>query len=94
MNDIIEVRVIAKACKTKDGKTFTAYRAVQKDGKLIDCHFRKVCGVLPEANFIMKAKKGDLKINKSYLYPRLWVKGIVEIVNPETTAAAVEDFPF
>ena len=91
----IEIVVIAKPCKTKDGKQFTAYRAVQNDGRLIDCHFRKVCGVLPEHDFVMTVMSDKINVATNYRYPRLWVSEIVAINEVNTTAdATADDLPF
>ena len=94
MSNQIEIKIIAQKRATKDGKTFIAYRAVQKDGKLIDCHFRKTCGNLPESNFVIKVNRADVNINRAYQYPKLWVSAIIEIINPEQTTNSADDLPF
>ena len=90
----IEIKVIAKACKTKDGKSFTAYRAVQNDGKLIDCHFRKVVGNIPETDFVMVVNSNDINISNQYQYPRLWVSAVQEFKTPNAAPIDDGDLPF
>lgn len=77
-NRQLEIKVIAKQCKTPEGKTFTAYNAVQIDGKLIDCRFRKRVQGIPDGNFVMVVNSTDINIARNYEYPRLWVSSVLE----------------
>lgn len=95
-NRQIEIKVIAKQCKTREGKTFTAYNAVQKDGKLIDCRFRKCVQNIPESDFVMLVNSTEINIARNYEYPRLWVSAVLEFkpINGSAAEAADEDLPF
>lgn len=74
------IKVLCKTGKTKEGKAFTYYRAVRKDGKLVDCHFRKADEkgkpiILPTATCMMTIDSEYLSLNTTGEYPQLWVKG-------------------
>lgn len=73
-----EIRLVARTGKSKDGKPFTSFSAVQKDGKLVRCHFKKKDEkgkpiVMPVGSCIMKIDTEFLQLNKSGLYPQLWI---------------------
>lgn len=89
-----QIKVIARECKCKDGRTFTAYRAVQKDGTLIDCRFRRSVTDIPTGNFIMTVNKGDANISKAREFPCLWVSSVVSFDPVPRTAAEGEELPF
>lgn len=98
--EMVEVKIIARKFKRKsDGSEFTAYRAVQRDGKLIEAHFRKACGTLPEKSFILTAPRADVKMDKdTYEYPRVWFHSITSYVTLDEARAAdtetADDLPF
>lgn len=79
-NEILkEVKVKVYHKQTKDGKKFDTYRAVQKDGKLIDCKFRKDVKVLPTEDCIIVVKVKNMNISYSKEYPALWMAEIEDI---------------
>lgn len=97
--EMVEIKIIARKFKRKsDGGEFTAYRAVQRDGKLIEAHFRKACGVLPEKSFILTAPRRDVKMDNTREYPRVWVHSVANIVTLDEVRAAdtetADDLPF
>ena len=99
MDDIRTIKVIVKHCEVKTGKDagrkFDAYRAVQKDGKLMDCHFRRTVSNIPAENFIMRVDASKMNVSRKYQYPRLWVTEVIEFVPVDYNATeANEDLPF
>ena len=77
--DVRTIKVIVKHCKTRDGKKdFDAYRAVQTDGKLMDCRFRACVTNIPKENFVMKVDAAKMNVSRQYEYPRLWVSEVIE----------------
>ena len=69
------IKIIPSRHKTKDGtKEFIAFKAVQKDGKLIDCRFTKACGAVPDDVCEIVVKDENANIDRNRLYPVLWVK--------------------
>ena len=97
--EMIEVKIIARKFKRKtDGGEFTAYRAVQRDGKLIEAHFRKECGALPQKSFILTAPRSDVKMDNTHEFPRVWFHSITNIVTLDEARAAdtetADDLPF
>lgn len=95
-----EIKLIAKTGKTKEGKPFTSFKAVQKDGKLIGAHFKMKDEegkniVIPSASCTMVIDSELLHINKSKQYPELWVTGqgeYKETTNENNTKAVEEMF--
>lgn len=74
-----EIKLIAKTFKTKEGKPFTSFKAVQKDGTLVDCKFRQKGSdnkpiVMPSASCIMVIDSEHLSFNRTKQYPVLWVR--------------------
>lgn len=95
---IKEIKLIARTGKTKEGKPFTSFKAVQKDGKLIGVHFRKQDSegkaiIMPSASCTMVIDSEALKINKSKQYPELWVHEQPEYqeTTNENSSKAVEE---
>ena len=95
-----EIKLIARTGKTKDGKPFTSFKAVQKDGKLMGVHFRKKDEdgkniIMPSSSCTMVIDSEFLKINRSKEYPELWVHGqpqYKESVNENTTKLVDDTF--
>lgn len=91
-----EIKLIAKTGKTKEGKAFTSFKAVQKDGKLVNCHFRqkdkdKNAITMPSGSCIMKIDSEFLSYNTSKQYPELWVQGQPEYVNTPVNSKLVDE---
>lgn len=86
-----EIKLIARTGKTKEGKPFTSFNAVTKDGKLIRVHFRQKDEkgkpiIMPTSSCMMKIDSELLHLNKSGLYPQLWVQGQPEYVDFQVKA--------
>lgn len=97
--DIRTIKVIVKHCQTKDGKKkFDAYRAVQTDGRLIDCRFNMTVpqSSIPTERFLMRVDATQMNVSRAYEYPRLYVKNVVEFlpIVGNSPAASDEDLPF
>lgn len=77
--NVATIEIIAKPCKTADGRTFTAYKAVQKNGKTIDCKFRRACGSIPEEDFFIDVGYTNMNVSINTKYPVLWIAKIDKI---------------
>lgn len=80
MAELKKIKIKAIPRKTKDGKEFISYRAVQNDGKLIDCRFTRDVKNAPEKTSYVMVDPSQMNISYSYEYPRLWIKRIEEII--------------
>lgn len=76
---IIEVKNI----KTTDGKQFTAYKALTKDGKKIDCKFRADVKLLPKEACTIIVDDEQCNVSTNRQYPVLWVQEVKEIIPTE-----------
>ena len=94
---MVKIELIACTGKTKEGKAFTYFKAVRKDGKLVRVHFRQVDGnnkpiIMPVASCIMEIAKEDVDYNTSKKYPELWVRGQGKYEDkPKATNANIEE---
>lgn len=79
LNEVKEIRLIANEVNGKDGKKWVAFKAVKKDGKLIDCRFRRDCNMIPTESCIIVVDVTKINIATNRLYPVLWVENILEI---------------
>ena len=75
---MLEINVKVYEGKTKEGKKFNYYKAVQKGGSLIDLRFRKDV-TPPLENSIIFVKHEDINKDDNRVYPCLWVKKIQHI---------------
>lgn len=71
---IIEVKEI----ETKDGKKFTAYKAIAKNGKRIDARFVRGCANVPTEPCIISVLDENANVDLTREYPVLWVKEVEE----------------
>lgn len=79
VNEVKEIRLIAKEVDGKDGKKWLSFKAVKKDGKLIDCRFARACNIIPTESCIIVVDPSEINIATNRLYPILWVNNIIEI---------------
>lgn len=91
MEGTYNVKVIVREEKTKDGKTFNAFKVVETNGKLVDCRFRKEVKNVPTETCIMVVKKDDIYLDSKRIYPCYWVKAIQELKPIERTS---KELPF
>lgn len=82
-----EIRVIAKTAKAGNGREFTAFKAVKKDGSLIDCKFTRSCKNTPSESCTIIVNASDCNVTNNTLYPVMWVKNVVEIINADGSKA-------
>ena len=77
----VKVRVTeVKPITTKDGKKFTAYKVLTKQGKIIDCKFVKEVDNLPTEPCILVIEEDKCNVSTNTQYPVLWVKEVKEIL--------------
>ena len=79
----LEIRLIARQVKAGNGRDFTAFKAVQKDGTLIDTKFTRACPNTPTDSCTIIVNASDCNVTKNTLYPTLWVKAVVEIIDKD-----------
>ena len=72
-----EIKIIPGRASTKDGREFTVYKAVQKDGKLMDCKFRKDVTVPDDVDAVVVAA-GKFNVDRSKRWPVLWIAEVLE----------------
>lgn len=80
-NELKELKVIIKEVKTKDGKTFKAFKAVNESGALVDLRFRKDV----DTRELEKCGKAVIVVDRfsdasaRYEFPRYYAGNIVSI---------------
>ena len=74
---IIEVKEITAK---QTGNKFTAYKAVTKQGKKIDCRFTKEVSILPTEPCYIVVDDDKANVDTNRQYPVLWVKEVKEIL--------------
>jgi len=86
---IIEVNEIT----TKSGSTFTAYKAVTKEGRKIDCRFTRAVDpkMLPQQPCYIVVDENMANVDTNRQYPVLWVKDIIS-VEPFESRNNLSDF--
>lgn len=77
----MKIKVIAKPCKTKDGKDFTAFKMVDESnkGKLIDLHFKQDVDTKQFKDmhkFVIEANV--VQISENFEFPRVYVGEVDE----------------
>lgn len=87
-----EIKIIKKTLATKDGKKFDVFKAVQKNGKLIDCKFTKEVKEKPSKSCTIKVDENYMNVDNSRLYACLWIKKIEEIIDNPTDNKGFNDF--
>lgn len=76
---MLEITVKVYEGKTKEGKKFNYYKAVQKGGTLIDLRFRKDVTPLPKEESVLFIRQEDINKDENRVFPCLWVKEIQHI---------------
>lgn len=83
------IEILTKKIET-DKSTFTGYKAVQKNGKLIDCKFRRELVNVPDystSRFFVDVETGDCNIDKTRKFPVLWISKVIEIKESKKSSA-------
>lgn len=70
------IKIIVQEKTTGDGKKFKTYKAVTKNGRLIDCKFRKEVKDLPTENCYAVINVDDMNVQRNTEYPVLWVSDV------------------
>ena len=89
MNKTIEI--IAKRVKAHDGREFTSYRAVQKDGKLMDCRFTRDAGAVPDGVVSVEVQPGFFNVSYAKKYPCLWIKKVERFITKDEEVNSYDD---
>lgn len=80
MANTIEIKIIeAKEITAKNGTKFTAYKTVSNGGRKMDVRFTRACKNTPTEPCTIVVKRENANVDKTRLYPILWVKEIEEI---------------
>ena len=72
---LYEIEVKAQEFKTKDGKAFIAFKALNAEGRWIDCKFRKEVK-LPKGSGLINVREDKMSVDKNRKYPVLWIHEI------------------
>ena len=76
------IKILTKECTTKDGRTFTAYKALTRNGTWMDCRFRKELGnLIPTVDSRVTVPDDGANIATNREYPVLWIS-MIEAVEP------------
>lgn len=91
VDKVVEIRLIAKECQSQNGRSFTAFKAVKKDGSLIDTKFTRACKNIPAESCTIRVKASNCNETTNTLYPTLWIKDVEEIINKDGSKASVKN---
>lgn len=81
------LKIYVEEKTTKDGRKFKTYKTVTKNGRKIDCKFRKEVTNVPAENSIISVYVSNMNMQKNSEFPVLWVSQIESI---EPMAAKVD----
>lgn len=84
---VIEVKEIT----AKNGNKFTAYKTVGKGGKKLDIRFTRTCKNVPTECCTIVVKRENANVDKSRVYPILWIKD-VERIEVNERASNLDEF--
>lgn len=73
----IKIKVATR--KTKDGREFTVYKAVTKNGALMDAKFRKEVKNIPTEDSWVTIPDGGMNISRKDEYPKLWISAVTKV---------------
>ena len=77
------IELTVKECVNKEkGNKFLAYKVTQKDGRFIDCKFRKEV-TAPTQNGFIYVEPNQMNVTTNTKYPVLWVKKIEKFVSKD-----------
>lgn len=72
-----KIKIVVSERTTSDGKKkFNTYKAVTKNGRLIDCKFRKEVKDLPAQTCYAIIGVDNMNVDKNKEYPTLWVSAV------------------
>lgn len=80
MDEFIRFKIIeVKDIVTRDGKKFKAYKTVGKGGRKLDVRFVQGCTNVPTEPCTIVVNRSNANVDKTRLYPILWVKNVEAI---------------
>lgn len=85
------MKIYVKEGTSKDGKKFTYFKTLDKNGKLVDVRFRQDVTNKPVKTCNIVVLADDVNLDTKREYPCYWVKAIQEIREIEYTK---NDLPF
>ena len=71
-----KIKIKVEEKKTSDGKKFNTYKAVTKNGRLIDAKFRKEVKELPTETCYAVIGVDNMNLDKNKEYPVLWISAV------------------
>lgn len=81
-----KIKLLVGSAKTKEGKKFTTYKVLTKEGKKIDCRFTKAVKNIPEKSCYIHVEDKNINLDSQRLYPCFWVKQIEATEELESTS--------
>lgn len=86
--NLLTIKIVGKEFKDKEGKSFVAFKAISKDGKFLNCSFRKEVENAPKkvGMYEIKVRKNMINIDDNRLFPKVWIKEIAEISKLEESS--------
>ena len=76
---LLRITVLVEEKKTKEGRAFNTYKAVTKNGALVDLKFRREVKELPTKKCIIVVHPDHINEARNTAYPTWWV-GQVEAI--------------
>ncbi len=93
MSKELRIKVVeVKPVELQDGKKFTAYKVLTKDGKKMDCKFRQEVKNTPTEPCIMIVDSDKCNVSANRQYPVLWVSEIKSLEEYEQTSNSEKYF--
>ena len=89
----LKIKVIeVKPVELQDGKKFTAYKVLTKDGKKIDAKFRQEVKNLPTEPCYRVVDSDKCNVSANRQYPVLWVSEIKRLEEFDTATNSEKFF--
>ena len=76
---LIKITVLVEEKKTKEGRTFNTYKALTKNGALVDIKFKKEVKQLPTEKSIITVNPDNINEARNTAYPVWWVSEVESI---------------
>lgn len=93
MGNTYEIKVKVTEVTSQDGRKFNTFKAVQKDGRLVDLKFTKECKNVPPKSCTIVVPKDKINLDKNREYPCYWCKEILKIKESDKNKAVnLDDF--
>lgn len=98
MEEMKSLKIYVEDRTTTDGRKFKVYKTVTKNGRKIDCKFRKEVTNVPSENSIISVYVNNMNMQKNSEFPVLWVSQIEEVypmsakVDAEANAKTINEW--